>query len=186
MSALFSLWLPILLSAAAVFVISSLIHMVFKWHASEYRGLPNEDAVRDAIRAGNPSPGQYVLPHCPDMKAMAGEAMGRKYREGPVGYLTLAPHGPPNIAKSLLGWFVLSVVIAAVGAFLATQIFGLDPIRDRAAAKLVGAVSFLAYGFGSISDGIWMARPWSSVAKFLLDAALYAVASALIFCWLWP
>src|SRR5688572_27501417 len=31
MNALLSLWLPILLSAVVVFVISSLIHMVFKW-----------------------------------------------------------------------------------------------------------------------------------------------------------
>ena len=55
MNALLSLWLPILLSAVVVFVISSLIHMVFKWHASDYNALANEDAVRDAIRAGNPT-----------------------------------------------------------------------------------------------------------------------------------
>jgi hypothetical protein len=28
-------------------------------------------------------------------------------------------------------------------------------------------------------------RPWSSSAKYLLDAALYAVGSGLVFYWLW-
>ncbi len=186
MNALLALWLPILLSAVFVFVVSSLIHMVFKWHAPEYRGLTNEDAVRDTIRAGAPTPGMYVLPYCCEMKEMGGEAMGKKYAEGPVGYLTLAPNGRPNIGASLGQWFVLSLVIAAIGAFLATQLFGLDHHRARAAAKLIGAVSFLAYGFGSLADSIWMGKAWISTAKYLLDSALYSAASALVFYWLWP
>ena len=56
------LWIPIILSAVCVFLASSLIHMVVKWHASDYRALSNEDEVRAAIRKGSPSPGQYVLP----------------------------------------------------------------------------------------------------------------------------
>lgn len=186
MNALFSLWLPILLSAVAVFVISSLIHMVFKWHASEYRALPNEDAVRDAIRAGNPPPGHYIVPHCADMKAMGGEPMMRKYHEGPVGHITLAPAGPPNLGRSLGLWFLWSLIVAAVAALLATQIFGLDPARARAAAKLVGAVTLIAHGFGTVIESIWSMRPWSSSLKYLLDSALYAIGSGLVFFWLWP
>jgi hypothetical protein len=44
MAMLASLWLPILLAAVGVFVVSSLIHMLFKWHNRDYRKLPNEDA----------------------------------------------------------------------------------------------------------------------------------------------
>jgi len=51
------LWIPILLSAVCVFIASSLIHMVLKWHASDYSALPNEDEVRAAIRKGTPAPG---------------------------------------------------------------------------------------------------------------------------------
>ena len=90
MNAVLTLWLPILLSAVVVFVISSLVHMVFKWHASDYSAFSNEDAVRTAIRAGNPSPGRYVLPYCSEMKEMSSEAMQKKYRDGPVGHFTLA------------------------------------------------------------------------------------------------
>jgi hypothetical protein len=186
MNALLSLWLPILLSAVVVFVISSLIHMVIKWHAPDYRGFSNEDAVRDAIRAGNPTPGKYVVPYCSDMKEMGGEKMLAKYREGPVGLMMIGPNGPPNMGKLLGMWFLFSLLIAVAGAFIATQLFGLDPTRARAAAKLVGAVSFLAYGFGTITETIWGMRSVSSSAKYLLDAALYSVASGFVFYWLWP
>ncbi len=186
MNALLALWLPILLSAVVVFAISSAVHMVIKWHAPDYHGFANEDAVRDAIRAGNPSPGPYVVPYCSDMKEMGSEAMLQKYREGPVGHITLAPRGAPNMVRSLGSWFLFTLVIAVVAAFVTTQVVGLDPARARAAAWLVGEFSFVAYGFGTITESIWMARPWTSSMKYLLDAALYATGSALVFLWLWP
>jgi hypothetical protein len=185
MNALLALWLPIMLCAVVVFVISSLVHMVFKWHASDYRGFSNEDAVRDAIRAGNPSPGQYVLVHC-DMKDMGNESIQKKFQDGPGGFVVITPTGPMNLGKFLGQWFAFNIVVAVIAAFLATQLFGLDPERARAAAKLVGAVTFLVYGFGSISDSIWMGRPWAITARFLGDSALYAIGSGLVMFWLWP
>ena len=186
MNALLSLWLPILLSAVVVFVLSSLIHMVFKWHASDYRAFANEDAIRAAIRAGNPAPGHYVVPHCGDMKEMSSPAMLQKYNEGPVGHVTIAPNGPHNMGKSLGLWFLWALIVTIVAAFLATQIFGLDPARARAAAKLVGAITFIAHGFGNVVESIWMGRSWSSTAKHLLDSALYGVGAGFVFYWLWP
>jgi hypothetical protein len=186
MNALFSLWLPILLSAVVVFVISSLIHMVIKWHASDYHGFTNEDAVRDAIRAGHPAPGQYFVPYCADMKEMGSEVMQKKFREGPVGHVILRPNGMYNMGKSLGLWFLWSLAIAVVAAFLASRVFGLDHAHARGAAKLVGAVTFIAHGFGTVTESIWMGRPWSSSAKHVLDAVLYAIGSGLVFCWLWP
>ncbi len=186
MNALLSVWLPILLSAAVVFIISSLIHMVIKWHAGDYSALANEDAVRDAIRAGNPAPGRYVVPHCPDMKDMGDEAMLKKYREGPVGHFTLGPTGAPVLGKFLGKWFVWTLVVATIAAYLAVRVYGLDPRHARSAAKLVGAVTFVAHGFGTVQESIWAMRPWSSSAKYLLDAALYGLGSGLVFFWLWP
>jgi hypothetical protein len=54
MVSLGELWLPILVSAVLLHVVSAIIHMVLKYHNRDYTGLPNEDAVRAAIRAGNP------------------------------------------------------------------------------------------------------------------------------------
>ena len=186
MNALLALWLPILLSAVVVFVISSLIHMVLKWHSGDYATLPNEDAIRDAIRAGNPAPGRYVMPFCKEMKDMSGDVMKRKYQEGPVGHLTLLPNGVPNMGKYLGQWFVWALVIAVVAGYLAGTIYGLNHMRAHSAAKLVGAISFIAHGFGTITESIWTGRPWSQSVKYLVDAALYALGSGFVFFWLWP
>jgi hypothetical protein len=186
MNALLSLWLPILLSAVVVFIISSLIHMVIKWHAGDYGALSNEDAVRAAIRAGNPAPGRYVMPHCKDMKDMGSETMQQKYREGPVGHFTLGPTGVPKMGKFLGQWFVWSLIISVVAAYVATRIYGLHPSRGHSVAKLIGTITFIAHGFGTVTESIWMMRPWSASAKYILDAALYGVGSGLVFYWLWP
>jgi len=185
MNGLAALWLPIVVAAVAVFVASSLIHMVFKWHNAEYRPLSNEEAVLAALRAGSPSPGQYVLPHCNDMKRMQEAAMQAKYRAGPVGFLTIIKSGPPAMGKSLSLWFVLNVLVAAAAAGVTRQSLGVDA-DAHIAAHLIGIISFLTYAGGSVQHGIWMGKPWSAVAKDLLDALIYGTVSALAFWWLWP
>lgn len=92
------LWLPILVSAVLVFVASSLIHMVVKWHNSDYLTLSNEDEVRAAIRKTNPAPGQYLLPSISDMSQLKTPEVQRKFTEGPVGFLALKKSGTPNMA----------------------------------------------------------------------------------------
>jgi hypothetical protein len=62
MTELSALWLPILLSAVIVFVVSSIIHMATPWHKSDFPKLPNEDQVRDALRPLAIPPGEYMIP----------------------------------------------------------------------------------------------------------------------------
>lgn len=186
MHSLLALWLPILLSAVVVFVISSLVHMVFKYHASDYGTVANEDAIRAAVNASQPAPGRYVIPHCKDMKDMAGPEMTKKYQEGPVMHFTILPKGVPNMGKYLGQWFLWSLVIAAVAGYLAWRACGLDPAHAARAAKWAGALTFIAHGFGTVTESIWVGRPWSSSAKYLLDAALYAAGTWAVFLWLWP
>lgn len=185
MSEITQLWLPILSTAALIFIASSLIHMVFKWHNADYKKLANEDYVRAAIRAASPSPGQYVLPHCADMKDMQGDAMQKKFVEGPVAFMTVRENGPPTMSTALALWFVYCVVIAAAAGAIALHAYGLNANANRA-GHLVGVVSFLAFVGGSVQMGIWMGKPWGSVAKEALDGLIYASISALTFMWLWP
>lgn len=182
---LVALWLPIVVSAVGVFVVSSLIHMVFKWHNSEYRDMPNEEAVREALRNAKLNPGFYVTPHCTDMKDMASEAMVKKYNEGPVAFVTVLPNGAPNMGRALGLWFVFSLVVAAFSALIALHLI---PLAGDAhmAAHVIALITFIAYGFGSMQDFIWMGKPLSSMLKYLLDALLYSVVTALSFWLLWP
>ena len=60
MVSLASLWLPILLSSIAVFVVSSIIHMASPWHKGDYPRIPREDEVRAALRPLAIPPGGYI------------------------------------------------------------------------------------------------------------------------------
>ncbi|TAJ50764.1 MAG: hypothetical protein EPN60_06895 [Nevskiaceae bacterium] len=179
------LWLPILLAAVAVFFTSSLVHMVFKWHNPDYRKLANEDEVREAIRKGNPAPGQYVLPHCLDGKDMQKPEVQQKFIDGPVGLLVLRPSGAPKIGAHLLKWMGLALLVSALSAAIACTGLGrgADPHR---VFHVIALCTLLAYGAGAVSDGIWKGHPWAAVAKDLLDALLYAAVSGAVFAWLWP
>ena len=58
-----ALWLPILLSAVIVFIVSALIHMALPIHKSDYRKLPDEERVLDALRSAGVTPGRrYHFP----------------------------------------------------------------------------------------------------------------------------
>jgi len=185
MVSLLHLWLPILLSAVGVFVASSLIHMVLKWHASDYNALPNEDEVRALLRKGSLRPAQYVMPHCTDHKDMDKPEMVQKYTEGPVAVITIISNGPPAMGPTLAKWFAYAVLVAFMAAYLASRTLG-PGTHYLQVFRVVGAFTFVAYGFGSIPNAIWMGKPWGSVVKDLADALIYGLVSAGIFGWLWP
>ncbi len=177
------LWIPIVLSAVLVFAMSSLIHMVFKWHNSEYHGVANEDEVRRVLR-GN-APGTYVIPYCPDHKDLKKPEVQQKFIEGPTGMLNLMQPGPPKMGAALGQWFALNLVIAIVVGYLAAHSVPLGA-GFLAVARNVSLVTFLAYAGGSAANAIWMGKPKSAAMKEMLDAFLYGLVTAIAFGWLWP
>jgi hypothetical protein len=185
MVSLGSLWLPIVLSAVLVFLTSSLIHMVLKYHASDYKPLPNEAAVRAAIRSGNPEPAQYILPYCASMKEMDAPDMKQKFIEGPVGVLNVRRPGAPGMGPSLGQWFLFSLVVSFFIAYIASHSIPAGA-RYLEVFRIVGAIGFLAYAAGQIPAAIWMGKPWSITTKEVLDGLLYGLVTAGTFGWLWP
>jgi hypothetical protein len=185
MPSLAQLWAPILLSAILVFIASSLVHMVFKWHNTDYKKLPNEDDVRAAIRKGSPAPGQYVIPHCMDMKEMGGPEMKQKFADGPVAMLWIKANGMTSMGPMLGQWFVFNIVVAFFVAYIGAHTL---PIGTAylAVYRVVGAVTFLAYAAGELPAAIWMGKPWGAALKDAGDSLLYALLVAGAFGWLWP
>jgi hypothetical protein len=182
---LISLWLPILLSAVFVFVASALINMLLKfWHTPDYRKLANEDAVRAALRAGNPAPGQYVVPWCgPD--AMKDPAMKEKFVQGPVGMLLLRRNGAPNMGASLLQWLSFCILVSLVCGLIAAH--AVPPGNDHHLVFHVVALSALmGYAFGAFPNAIWWGFPWKVAFKYFIDGFIYAIITGLTFMWLWP
>jgi len=119
------------------------------------------------------------------MKDMASPEMQQKFQEGPVGLVVLRSPGKPNMGKSLGQWFVLNLLIALLCGHLAAGSVAAGASLHHV-FHLVGLVSFLAHGGGSIQSGIWMGMPWRAVAKDLLDALIFGVLSGVVFMWLWP
>ena len=178
------LWLPIVLSAIGVFIASSLIHTVLKWHIADYRKLANEDDVRTAINRGTPAPGMYVVPYHTEGPKISPE-VERKFVEGPIAFVMLRPPGLPKLGPHLAKWFTLNLVIALAVAHLAGHTLGIGLPR-HGVFLFTGIVTLLAYGAGAVSDGIWYGRPWSAVVKDLLDALIYGLVTGTVFTWLWP
>jgi hypothetical protein len=179
-----ALWLPILLSAVIVFVASSIIHMVLKYHNRDYTKLPNEDAVRAALRAGNPAPAQYIIPYCKEMKEMESPEMKQKFIEGPVGVLNLKKPGPPSMGPSLGQWFLYCLVVSYCLAWVAAHTVppGAEYLK---VFRIVGATGILAYAAGTVPAAIWMGKPWSVAMKEVFDGLIYGLLSAGTFGWLW-
>jgi hypothetical protein len=180
-----ALWLPILLSAVLVFFVSFLVHMVLRYHASDYNPLPNEDAVRAAIRAGNPPPRQYIIPYCANPKDMERTEIKQKFIEGPVGVLNLKAPAAPTMGPMLIQWFVFVLVVSLCVAYVACHT--IDPgATYMDVFGMVGAVGFLAYAAGTVPAAIWMGKPWSVEVKEIFDGLLYGLVTAGTFGWLWP
>lgn len=185
MVSLGSLLLPILVSAVLVFIVSAIIHMVLKYHNKDYTPLPNEDAVRAAIRAGNPKPAQYIVPYCSDMKDMEKPEMKQKYVEGPIAVINLMPSGAPKMGKSLTQWFIFILIVSFFIAYVAAHTIqqGAEYLQ---VFRVVGAVGFLAYSAGQFPESIWMGKPWAVSIKNAIDGLVYGLVTAGTFGWLWP
>lgn len=92
MTGLTMLWLPILLSAVLVFLVSFLVHMLLPWHKGDYRAVPNEDQVRDALRRTAIPPGDYMVPRPWSTADMRSPEFTAKLDQGPNVVMTVMPN----------------------------------------------------------------------------------------------
>lgn len=178
------LWLPILLSAVAVFIVSSLIHMVLKFHWNDFSAVPSEDEFMDAMRPLGLSPGEYVFPKASDPKQMEEAGFKEKLAKGPVGLLTVMS-SEMEMGKSLFLWFLYCILMGMFAAYLSGRALG--PGADYLAVfRFVGASAFGGYALALLQNSIWFKRGWVSTMKHVLDGFIYACLTAGIFAWLWP
>jgi hypothetical protein len=185
MEFLAALWMPILVSAVAVFVVSSIVHMALPIHKGDHRTLPDEEGILEAMRKAGVGRGTYMFPGCTSMKQMAEPETVARFQRGPVGFLTVVPNGPHAIGRSLLQWFLLSCGISVLTAYVA---FHALPAGAAAGAvlRIAGSVAIAGYALGAIQDSIWKGVPWRITLKFAADGVLYGLATAAVFAWTWP
>jgi hypothetical protein len=185
MGLLAQLWLPIVLSAVFVFIVSSILHMVLKfWHGTDGKGFSNEDEVGAAMRKGNATAGMYMIPYCKP-ETMKEPATQEKFKLGPVGVIFLRQPGAMNMGTFLGQWFVFCLLVSFLCALLSAHT--VPPGADhKHVFHVIALAAFMGYGLGSIPNAIWWGHPWMSTIKHLIDGLIYGIVTGLTFCWLWP
>jgi len=179
----FALWLPIVLSAVAVFVASSVIWMLLPWHKGDYKGVPNQEAVRAALK-GIP-PGCYNIPHLAERGDLAKPEVQAMFEEGPTGFLFIAKRQVPAMGPLLGKWFVFNLVVAFCVAYLTG--IGMGPgAAYMEVFRIASTATWMAYGFAYVCDSIWYSRPWHLTWKAVFDALIYGLLTGGVFGWLWP
>ena len=179
------LWLPILLSAVFVFIVSSILHMVIPIHKGDFAKLPGEEKLLEAMRTQNVQPGSYMFPCAGSMKEMGTPEMIEKCNKGPVGFVTVIPNGPPAMGKNLVLWFIYSIVIGVFVAYIAGV--GLSRgVEYMTVFRMTAAAAILGYAASALVDSIWKGQSWTITLKFIFDGLVYGLVTAGTFAWLWP
>jgi hypothetical protein len=181
-----TLWLPILVAAIIVFVVSSIIHMFLPYHRNDFRKVPDEDAVMGALRAIGLPPGDYSMPFAGGMEAMRSDAFREKVEKGPVAFFTvLRPGMMFNMGPQLVQWFLYSILVSIVAAYLAGRLL---PAGEEylQVFRVTGTVAFACYSMALMQRSIWYSQSWRTTLTSMFDGLVYAAMTAGVFGWLWP
>jgi len=188
MVGIFALLLPIFLAGVAVFITSSVMHMVLPHHKNDFRTVPREDEAMAALRALDIPPGDYVMPNTGgDSEAMKSEAFKAKMEQGPLVVMTVMPKGTFSdmMGKTLATWFAFCILVSFFVAYAAE--LALEPgAHYMAVFRFTGTVAFGFYALGQWPRSIWYKASWSTTLKSTADSFLYGLMTAGVFGWLWP
>lgn len=185
MVSVMSLLVPILVSAVVVFLASSVIHMLLPIHKNDYRTLPQEAEVLEALRRFKIPPGDYMAPRAGSPDARKRPELVAKMERGPILIMTVAGGGSWHMGQSLGLWFVYSLVVSLFAGYVAGRALTADA-HYLAVFRFVGTVAFAGYSLGLAQFSIWYKRQWGTTIKSMIDGLVYALLTAGVFGWLWP
>lgn len=180
-----ALWLPIVLSAVVVFIASSILHAVLTYHRGDCHQLPEEDKLLAALRTAGLQRGMYMFPYHANPKEMKSPAMAEKFKQGPVGMMTVFPTGLPAMPKFLGMWFAYCLILSFFVAYLTGRTVA-PGVPFLASFRVAATAAFLAYGLSQLANSIWKAQPWSMTLKEVFDGLLYALLTGATFAYFWP
>ena len=174
------LWLPIVATTGAVFVLSSILWMALPFHKGDFQKLPGEGEY-SALLKRNPLPvGRYVIGWC-----APGDAKAPAKPDDPHALLLVQRPGPVGMGKSLLIWIFYVFAISILVGYLAhlSLARGAEAMR---VFRYTSVAALLAYGAAAFPKAIWEGVPWKLVPVAVFDALVYAAATGAVFAWLWP
>jgi hypothetical protein len=177
------LWLPILLSAAAVWIVSAVVWMALPHHKNDFIGLPDEDAFIDFVRKSGIEPGNYIFPDFRDRAAMQSEKIGKILKEGPVGHLSVWPT-PLTMGSKMVATFIVYNVVSTLIAYLTrVALPGAAPFAK--VFQVAATAGVLAYCFASIPNALWFGAYKRTIVASIIDGIVFGLITGAIFACLW-
>jgi hypothetical protein len=177
------LWLPILLSAVAVWFWSFLSWAILPLHKKDWENLPNEDAFGASVRPLNIAPGVYGFPHCADNKQRNDPAFQEKWKAGPVGLLHLW-NPNPSMGANMIVTFGVYLVVSCLIAYAGHA--AIPHASHAKAMQVVGTMGILAYSFAFLPNMVWFQGGKRAMLTAVFDGLVQGLATGAIFAALWP
>ena len=184
MEPLFSLWLPIVVSAVIVFIASFVVWMVLPYHKKDVKTLPDEKALTDHLKTLNLAPGTYMWPGCQSNQEMKSEEYKSRYDAGPWGSINVVGQ-KPNFGRNLILTFLFYIVVSIFVGYITT--LARSPGEAFLAVfRVAGATAVLGYCAGSIPNAIFFGKPGRFVLTEFVDGVVYGLLTGATFALLWP
>jgi hypothetical protein len=187
------LWLPIVVSAVAVFIASNIIWMATPLHKHDYRD-PGaaEEPIMSAVRQAGLGPGVYMVPWCHG-KEMKDPSARQKMKEGPWAQVLVQP-GPPSMGKLLGLWIVNLLIVSTFAAYMLSLSTALHPevaggvggaagMRAGFAPvfRVTGTAALMMYAGYALPMSIWHGQPFRQIPGRILDGIVYACVTGAVF-----
>ncbi len=184
MGIVLQLWLPILVSAVVVFMVSGLVWMVLPHHKKDVKSVPDEKALFSGLEKLDLAPGTYMWPGCQPGQDMKSKEFRARCDAGPWGSMNILS-GKPNFGSNLILVFLVYLVVSIFIGYITSL------ARPAGAAflpvfRVAGATAVLGYCAGSIPNAIFFGKPGRFVLTDLLDGVVYGLLTAVVFALLWP
>jgi hypothetical protein len=194
------LWLPILASAAAVWIASALAWMLVGHHKNDWKEVPNEQEFIDTIKRMGIPPGSYGFPEfrkCQGMDKQQKQAKWEEMQKNPMGLLRV--WGKINMGRSMLLSFLVFLVVSVLVGYLGwmtlphggpsvggVSVGGAARPEFGRVMQVLGTAGILAYCFASLPNDIWFQRGRREVLTNFIDGVVFGLITGAVFGWLWP
>lgn len=190
MEFLSQLWLPIVVSAVAVWIAGAVIWMAMPHHKKDMLELPNRTEAIEKIRSLGLPPGNYMFPAggC-SKETMKDPEVQRCWKEGPLGYISLWKT-PPKMGGNMIGTFCVHVVVSVLVGYLAWVTIGggaaglaglgAEPGFGRI-FQVAGTAGILAYAFSHVPNGLWFGASKRAIAMNIVDGVVYGLIMGAVF-----
>jgi hypothetical protein len=143
-----------ILGGIILFVWGAIAWMFIPWPGQPLRAFTNEDALTQAIIAGAPKSGNYLLPNG-EAKGLTAEQQQKameKMAKGPIVFAAVRLEPFNSMAKPMISQFLTQLLVALLGTILLMQTSGLAYKSRVVFLTTVGIIIFVG---GHFDEATW-------------------------------